>query len=122
MMEEASRYAANPPEMGLTGEADPSQVESFRAEGKQHMQTVQASELEQTRQDFGEERIQPKPDPGILRSAQGIRAVAPPAFSTETHRCNPARCGRLPQSSSGGSASGLHGESSGRIPERQRTV
>lgn len=80
MMEEASRYAANPPEMGLTGEADPSQVESFRAEGKQHMQTVQASELEQTRQDFGEERIQPKPDPGILRSAQGIRAVAPPAF------------------------------------------
>lgn len=80
MMEEASRYAANPPEVALTGEADPSQVESFQAEAKQHVQTVQASELEQTRQDFGENRIQPKPDKSILRSAHTIRAVAPPAF------------------------------------------
>ncbi|OMF98537.1 hypothetical protein [Paenibacillus sp. FSL R7-0337] len=44
------------------------------------MQTVQASELEQSRQDFGENRIQPKPDKSILRSAHKIRAVAPPAF------------------------------------------
>lgn len=84
IMEEASRYAANPPEIGLTGEADPSQVESFQAEAKQHMQTVQASELEQTRQDFGENRIQPKPDPGILRSGHAIRSVAPPAFQLKS--------------------------------------
>lgn len=84
MMEEASRYAANPPEMSLTGEADPSQVESFQAEAKQHVQTVQASELEQTRQDFGENRIQPKPDKSILRSAHTIRAVAPPAFQLKS--------------------------------------
>ncbi|WP_238655247.1 HNH/ENDO VII family nuclease [Paenibacillus piscarius] len=84
MMEEASRYAANPPEIGLTGEADPAQVESFHAEAKQHMQSVQASELEQTRQDFGENRIQPKPDKSILRSAHTIRAVAPPAFQLKS--------------------------------------
>ncbi|MHA6530586.1 hypothetical protein [Paenibacillus sp. BAC0078] len=84
IMAEASRYAANPPEIGLTGEADPSQVESYQAEAAQHMQTVQDSELEQTRQDFGEARILPKPDDAILKSGHAIRSVAPPAFQLKS--------------------------------------
>ncbi|MBW4081172.1 hypothetical protein [Paenibacillus sp. S150] len=84
IMEEASRYAANPPEIGLTGEADPSRVESFQAEAAQHMQTAQDSELEQTRQDFGEDRILPKPDAAILKSGHAIRSVAPPAFQLKS--------------------------------------
>ncbi|OKP89721.1 hypothetical protein [Paenibacillus sp. P32E] len=84
IMAEASRFAATPPEIGLTGEADPSQVESHQAEATQHMQTVQDSELEQTRQDFGEDRILPKPDDAILKSGLAIRSVAPPAFQLKS--------------------------------------
>lgn len=84
IMDEARQFATHPQKIGLAGEADPSQVTSFQAEAVQHVQAARNSEMEQTRQDFGEQRIQPKPDAAILKSEQKIRGVSPPAFHVKS--------------------------------------
>jgi hypothetical protein len=81
IMEQARGYAANPPGISMTGEADPSQADGFQSEATRHVETAKQTELNQTKQDFGESQIQPKADSTVLRADKTIRAVTPPAFA-----------------------------------------
>ncbi|MFM9327212.1 NucA/NucB deoxyribonuclease domain-containing protein [Paenibacillus mesotrionivorans] len=81
IMEQARGYAANPPGISMTGEADPSQADGFQSEATRHVEAAKQTELNQTKQDFGENQIQPKADPTVLRADKAIRAVTPPAFA-----------------------------------------
>jgi hypothetical protein len=81
IMDQARSYTANPPGISMTGEADPSQADGFQSEAASHVQAAKQTELNQTKQDFGENQIHPKADPTVLRADKAIRAVTPPAFA-----------------------------------------
>ncbi len=89
IMEQARGYAANPPGISMTGEADPSQADGFQSEATRHVETAKQTELNQIKQDFGENQIQPKADPTVLRADKAIRAVTPPAFAMKREAALP---------------------------------
>ena len=78
IMREARACAAQAPTIGMTGEADPSQVSGFKAEAANNMQAAKQGELSQINNEFGENNICPKPDNTILKSDIALQEVAPP--------------------------------------------
>ncbi|MCL6456429.1 MAG: hypothetical protein K6T85_00335 [Gorillibacterium sp.] len=84
VMAEARAYAANAPKIGMTGEADPSQVSGFQTEASQQVQAAKQAELSQTQQDFGENQIMPKPDPTVLKAGTVIRGVLAPKLQLKS--------------------------------------
>ena len=77
VMQEAKEYAKNTPEIGMTGEADPSQMEGFMKEASQNADNAKQAELNQTKQDFGENAIAPKEDPTTIKADKAIGGVLP---------------------------------------------
>ena len=77
VMAEARQYSKNTPSIGMTGEADPNQMEGFKSEAEQNVLSAKQAELIQTNQDFGENGIAPKEDPTKLKAAKPISPVIP---------------------------------------------
>ena len=77
VMAEARQYSKNIPSIGMTGEADPNQMEGFKSEAEQNVLSAKQAELIQTNQDFGENGIAPKEDPTKLKAAKPISGVIP---------------------------------------------
>jgi hypothetical protein len=77
VMSEARACAADAPEIGMTGEADPSQLEGFKSEAAQNVQTAKQTELAETSKDFGESSILPKEDNTKLKTQMQLGAVTP---------------------------------------------
>lgn len=80
IMAEVRKLSAEAPKISMTGEADPSQIESFKAEASQNVKAAKQAELSQTSKDFGENKIAPEQDNTILKAGKGIREVVPPAI------------------------------------------
>ncbi len=77
VMNEAKACTANPPEIGMTGEADPSQIEGFESEASESVENSKQAEVEQMKKEFGENNIAPLVDNTILKAKESIRAAAP---------------------------------------------
>ena len=77
VMAEARQYSKNTPSIGMTGEADPNQMEGFKSEAEQNVRSAEQAELIQTNQDFGENGIAPKEDTTRLKAAKPISPVIP---------------------------------------------
>jgi phage-related protein len=77
VMAEARQYSKNTPSIGMTGEADPNQMEGFKSEAEQNVRSAEQAELIQTNQDFGENGIAPKEDTTSLKAAKPISPVIP---------------------------------------------
>ena len=77
VMAEAREYSKNAPSIGMTGEADPNQMEGFKAEAGQNVQSAKQAELSQTNQEFGENGIAPQEDPTKIKAAKPISGVIP---------------------------------------------
>ena len=77
VMAEARQYSKNTPSIGMTGEADPNQMEGFKSEAEQNVLSAKQAELIQTNQDFGENGIAPKEDTTRLKAAKPISPVIP---------------------------------------------
>ena len=77
VMAEARQYSKNTPSIGMTGEADPNQMEGFKSEAEQNVRSAKQAELGQTNQDFGENGIAPKEDPTRLKAGKQISGVIP---------------------------------------------
>ena len=77
VMAEARQYSKNVPSIGMTGEADPNQMEGFKSEAEQNVLSAKQAELIQTNQDFGENGIAPKEDTTRLKAAKPISPVIP---------------------------------------------
>lgn len=83
IMAEARAQSANPPSISMTGEADPSQVSEFKAEAAQNVRAAQKAELSQVDNEFGENRILPKPDNTIIKAQKSVQTVTPPSVGME---------------------------------------
>ena len=83
VMAEAREYSKNAPSIGMTGEADPNQMEGFKAESAQDVQSAKQAELSQTNQDFGVNSIAPKEDPARLKAGKQISGVIPLAVDID---------------------------------------
>lgn len=79
IMAQARLYSGAAPQIGMTGEADPSQMEGFKAEAAQSVQAARQAELAQASNDFGENNILPQPDNTTLKAQTVIQGVTPPA-------------------------------------------
>ncbi len=77
VMKEAKACTENPPEIGMTGEADPSQIEGFESEASESVENSKQTEVEQIKKEFGENNIAPLIDNTILKAKESIRAAAP---------------------------------------------
>ena len=77
VMAEARQYSKNTPSIGMTGEADPNQMEGFKNEAEQNVRSAEQVKLIQTNQDFGENDIAPKEDSTKLKAAKPISPVIP---------------------------------------------
>ena len=77
VMKEARACAENAPEISMSGEADPSQIDGFEVEAQGNVQDSKQAELEQVKQEFGENNILPKIDDTILKAKNAIRAATP---------------------------------------------
>ncbi|ACL75845.1 GH-E family nuclease [Ruminiclostridium cellulolyticum] len=77
IMQEAKEYTKNAPEIGMTGEADPNQMEGFMNEASQNAGNAKQAELNQTKQDFGENAIAPQEDPTTIKADKAIGGVLP---------------------------------------------
>ncbi|MFZ5987012.1 MAG: hypothetical protein ACOYWZ_07795, partial [Bacillota bacterium] len=77
IMAEAREYSASAPGISMTGEADPSQMEAFKAEASQNVQAAKQEELSQINRDFGENSIFPKEDHTILKAKHPLKAREP---------------------------------------------
>ena len=77
VMKEAKACTKNPPEIGMTGEADPSQIEGFESEASESVENSKQAEVEQIKKEFGENNIAPLIDNTILKAKESIRAAAP---------------------------------------------
>ena len=77
VMAEARQYSKNTPSIGMTGEADPNQMEGFKSEAEQNVRSAKQAELIQTNQDFGENGIAPQEDPTKIKAAKPISPVIP---------------------------------------------
>ena len=75
--QQAKEYAKNAPEIGMTGEADPNQMEGFMNEASQNAGNAKQAELNQTKQDFGENAIAPQEDPTTIKADNAIGGVLP---------------------------------------------
>ncbi|EPR11637.1 hypothetical protein [Ruminiclostridium papyrosolvens] len=75
--QQAKEYAKNAPEIGMTGEADPNQMEGFMNEASQNAGNAKQAELNQTKQDFGENAIAPQEDPTTIKADKAIGGVLP---------------------------------------------
>lgn len=79
IMVQARSYSGAAPQIGMTGEADPSQMEGFKAEATQSVQAAKQAELAQVSNDFGENNILPQLDNTTLKAQTTIQGVTPPA-------------------------------------------
>ena len=77
VMKEAKACNENPPEIGMTGEADPSQIEGFEEEASGSVQDSKKAEVEQIKKEFGENNIAPLVDNTILKATDSIRPAEP---------------------------------------------
>ena len=77
VMNEARQFSKNSPSIGMTGEADPNQIQGFEQEAAQNVQSARQAELNQTTQDFGENSIAPKADLTKLKADKPISGVVP---------------------------------------------
>ena len=77
VMAEAREYSKNTPSIGMTGEADPNQMEGFKSEAEQNVRSAKQAELNQTNQEFGENGIAPREDPTKIKAAKPISGVIP---------------------------------------------
>lgn len=77
VMKEAKACTENPPEIGMAGEADPSQIEGFESEASESVENSKQTEVEQIKKEFGENNIAPLIDNTILKAKETIRAAAP---------------------------------------------
>ena len=75
--QQAKEYAKNAPEIGMTGEADPNQMEGFMNEASQNAGNAKQAELNQTKQDFGENAIAPQEDSTTIKADKAIGGVLP---------------------------------------------
>uniref|UniRef100_UPI000683E5B3 hypothetical protein n=1 Tax=Paenibacillus sonchi TaxID=373687 RepID=UPI000683E5B3 len=79
MLGEIRSAAAVPPEISLTGEADPSQLEGFSQEASQQVGAAKRAEMGQISSPFGENDIYPEPDGSTLKAAELQGGHAPGA-------------------------------------------
>ncbi|HEX2928053.1 MAG TPA: hypothetical protein VHP38_17650, partial [Ruminiclostridium sp.] len=77
VMQEAQKYSRNAPEIGMTGEADPEQMDGFMGEASENAEAAKQAELNQVNQDFGENGIAPKEDNTILKASKPLSKVIP---------------------------------------------
>lgn len=77
VMNEARACTQNAPEVNMSGEADPSQIDGFKSEAQGNVNESKQAEQTQIKQEFGENNIKPKIDKTILKAKQAIRAAAP---------------------------------------------
>ncbi|KWX87480.1 hypothetical protein AMQ83_12860, partial [Paenibacillus riograndensis] len=68
MLGEIRSAAAVPPEISMTGEADPSQLEGFSQEASQQVGAAKRAEMGQISHPFGENDIYPEPDGSTLEA------------------------------------------------------
>ncbi|SDL15369.1 hypothetical protein SAMN05216191_101973, partial [Paenibacillus jilunlii] len=73
MLGEIRSAAAVPPEISLTGEADPSQLEGFNQEASQQVGAAKRAELGQINHPFGENDIYPEPDGSTLKASAELQ-------------------------------------------------
>jgi|GEM_PF-818629 len=78
IMKQARNQAAAAPKIGMTGEADPSQIDGFKAEASQSVKAAKEAELSQVNKDFGENNIYPKTDNTTLKADTKIKEITPP--------------------------------------------
>ncbi|MFZ5988767.1 MAG: hypothetical protein ACOYWZ_16810 [Bacillota bacterium] len=79
IMSEVNNYTSQAPEISMTGEADPTQVDGFKNESAQMVKDAQRTELSQVNSEFGENSIYPQPDNTVLKARKSIQAVTPPS-------------------------------------------
>lgn len=68
--------AADAPQVDLSGEADPEQIEAARQASDADMARAGTEAMQQAGQDFGEADIAPRPDDEILAASSELRAVS----------------------------------------------
>ncbi|SDN06084.1 hypothetical protein SAMN05216191_12572, partial [Paenibacillus jilunlii] len=73
MLGEIRSAAAVSPEISLTGEADPSQLEGFSQEASQQVGAAKRAELGQINHPFGENDIYPEPDGSTLKASAELQ-------------------------------------------------
>ncbi|MCM3702388.1 DNA/RNA non-specific endonuclease [Paenibacillus macerans] len=73
IMSEIRSASAQRPNVNLSGEADPSQVEGFSKEASQQAGTAKKAELKQLNAPFGENDIFPEPDHGQLKAKKPLQ-------------------------------------------------
>lgn len=77
VMQEAQKYSRNTPGIGMTGEADPGQMDGFRGEASENAEAAKQAQLARVSQDFGENGITPKEDNTKLKASKPLSKVPP---------------------------------------------
>ncbi len=83
IMKEARAYSSDIPSIGMDGEADPSQIKSFKTEAAQSVKSAKEAELSQINKEFGENQILPTPDNTIIKAKKSVQGVNSPSIAIE---------------------------------------